>query len=71
MKGYNEMLRRIEPELVICYHKPFPEMKGNILYIDYDLSSWTHYEDDEHNEQKNTKYKSKSKTKKTQKSKSN
>lgn len=56
MKGYNEMLRRIEPELVICYHKPFPEMKGNILYIDYDLSSWTHYEDDEISEQKNAKY---------------
>lgn len=47
MKGYNEMLRRIEPELVICYSEPFPEMQGNILYIDYDLSSWQHYEDDE------------------------
>lgn len=47
MKGYNEMLRRIEPELVICYSEPFPEMQGNILYIDYDLSSWQHYADDE------------------------
>lgn len=30
MAGYNEMLKRIEPETIICYHYPFPEMKGNI-----------------------------------------
>lgn len=47
LKGYNEMLKRIEPELVICYSEPFPEMEGNILYIDYNLSSWQHYSDDE------------------------
>lgn len=47
LKGYNEMLKRIEPELVICYNEPFPEMKGNILYINYELSSWRHYGDDE------------------------
>ena len=35
MQGYNEMLRRIEPEAVICYCEPFPEMKGNILKVDY------------------------------------
>lgn len=46
MAGYNEMMKRIEPELIICYHHPFPEMTGNILYIDYDLSSWQHYNDD-------------------------
>lgn len=46
MKGYNEMLKRISPELILCYHHPFPEMQGNILYIDYDLSSWKHDEDD-------------------------
>ena len=40
MKGYNEMLRRIEPETILCYHTPFDEMKGNIVPIDYDLSSW-------------------------------
>lgn len=47
LKGYNEMMKRIEPELVICYNEPFPEMEGNILYINYDLSSWRHYGDDE------------------------
>lgn len=47
MAGYNEMLKRIEPETIICYHYPFPEMDGNILFVDYDLSSWQHYEDDE------------------------
>lgn len=46
MAGYNEMLNRIEPETIICYHYPFPEMKGNILFVDYDLSSWQHYDDD-------------------------
>ena len=46
LKGYNEMLKRIEPELVICYNTPFPEMEGIILFVDYDLSSWQHYGDD-------------------------
>lgn len=46
MKGYKEMLRQIEPEYVICYSEPFPDMEGNIIYIDYDLSSWRHMEDD-------------------------
>ena len=32
LKGYNEMLKRIEPELIICYNTPFPEMEGNILF---------------------------------------
>ena len=34
------MLRRIEPEKSICYHTPFPEMEGNIVYVDYERSSW-------------------------------
>ncbi len=38
--GYNEMLRRIEPEKIICYNTPFPEMQGNIIYVDYERSSW-------------------------------
>jgi len=40
MAGYNEMLRRLEPEKIICYNIPFPEMQGNIIYVDYDRSSW-------------------------------
>ena len=40
MTGYNEMLRQIEPERIICYNTPFPEMQGNIVYVDYDRSSW-------------------------------
>jgi len=46
MVGYNEMLRRIEPEVIICYDSPFPEMQGNIVYVDYELSSWKHEDDD-------------------------
>ena len=40
------MLRRIEPSVIICYHTPFPEMQGNIVHVDYELSSWKHDEDD-------------------------
>ena len=40
MAGYNEMLHRIEPEKIICYNTPFPEMQGNIVYVDYERSSW-------------------------------
>lgn len=40
MAGYNEMLRRIEPEKIICYNTPFPEMQGEIVYVDYERSSW-------------------------------
>ena len=40
MTGYNEMLCRIEPEKIICYNTPFPEMQGNIIYVDYERSSW-------------------------------
>ena len=35
MQGYNEMLRRIKPEVIICYCKPFEEMQGNIITVDY------------------------------------
>lgn len=27
LAGYNEMLCRIKPEVILCYHKPFPEMQ--------------------------------------------
>lgn len=40
MKDYNEMLRRIEPSKIICYSEPFPEMQGDIIYVDYELSGW-------------------------------
>jgi len=35
MLGYNEMLSRIKPSKVICYGKPFDEMKGDIIEVDY------------------------------------
>ena len=33
MKGYNEMLKRLDPHLILCFGKPFPEMKGEVVYI--------------------------------------
>lgn len=35
MQGYNEMIRKVKPEAVICYGKPFEEMQGKIIPIDY------------------------------------
>lgn len=35
MLGYNEMLNRIKPSKIICYGKPFDEMKGDIIEVDY------------------------------------
>lgn len=55
LKGYNEMLRRIEPERIICYNQPFPEMKGNIIFVDYELSSWK-YQNDNYTPSKYAKY---------------
>ena len=35
MLGYNEMLNRVKPKAIICFGKPFVEMKGNIISVDY------------------------------------
>lgn len=35
MHGYDAMLEHIRPEAVICFGKPFNEMRGNIIPIDY------------------------------------
>jgi len=42
------MLRQIEPERIICYNTPFPEMDGNIVYVDYDRSSWRYMNYERH-----------------------
>lgn len=39
------MLSEIEPEKIICYSEPFSEMKGDIIYVDYELSSWKYLND--------------------------
>jgi len=35
LRGYNEMMNRIEPEAIICFGTPFNEMEGNIIPVDY------------------------------------
>ena len=35
MRGYTEMLNRLEPERIYVIGKPFPEMEGNIFQIYY------------------------------------
>lgn len=35
MQGYDYMLSRIEPEAIICFGEPFPEMQGKIISVDY------------------------------------
>ena len=56
LKGYNEMLRRIEPEKIICYDTSFPEMQGDIVFIDYERSSWKHMDEDPYVSSKYAKY---------------
>ena len=56
LKGYNEMLRRIEPEKIICYNTPFPEMQGDIVFVDYDRCSWRYMNDDPYVPSKYAKY---------------
>lgn len=56
LKGYNEMLHRIEPEKIICYNTPFTEMQGDIVFVDYELSSWKHMNDDPYAPSKYAKY---------------
>lgn len=55
LKGYNEMLRRIEPDK-ICYNEPFPEMQGDIVFVDYELSSWKYMDDSPYVPSKYAKY---------------
>ncbi len=38
MNGYNAMLERIEPSAVICFGEPFPEMRGNVVTVEYRAS---------------------------------
>ena len=35
LRGYDQMLNRIEPEAIICFGQPFYEMEGNIIVVDY------------------------------------
>ena len=35
MRGYNEMLTRLDPESIIVFGTPCPEMEGNIISVDY------------------------------------
>lgn len=38
MRGYNAMLKKLSPKCIICFGKPFDDMAGNIVVVDY-LSS--------------------------------
>ena len=33
VRGYDAMLERINPEAVVCYGKPLPQMRGNIIPV--------------------------------------
>ena len=37
LHGYDAMLDTLEPSVVICFGQPFPEMRGNIIYVPYDI----------------------------------
>lgn len=35
MRGYQEMIARVKPQYIICFGKPFREMEGPLIVIDY------------------------------------
>lgn len=35
LRGYHELLKKIHPCAIICYGKPFAEMKGNVIAMPY------------------------------------
>ena len=35
MRGYEVMLEKLQPESIICFGTPFPEMQGNLFTVDY------------------------------------
>ena len=35
LNGYDAMLEKIQPEMVICFGTPFDEMRGPIVPVDY------------------------------------
>ena len=41
MLGYNEMLKKIKPSMVLCYDEPFKEMQGNIKEFLPTTYEWT------------------------------
>lgn len=41
MLGYNEMMKRIKPSMVLCYDEPFKSMKGNIRAFTPTTFEWT------------------------------
>lgn len=38
MRGYDAMLERLDPNAIICFGKPFGEMRGNLIPVDYLIS---------------------------------
>ena len=38
LRGYEAMLNKLEPQTIICFGEPFPEMYGNIVFVDYRAS---------------------------------
>lgn len=37
LHGYDAMLDALAPSVIICFGKPFPEMRGNIIPVQYDI----------------------------------
>lgn len=38
LRGYEVMLNRLNPQTIICFGEPLPEMQGNIVFVDYRAS---------------------------------
>ena len=38
LRGYEAMLNKLNPQTIICFGEPLPEMHGNIVFVDYRAS---------------------------------
>lgn len=38
LHGYDAMIEKLHPEAIICFGEPFPEMRGNVIPVDYRAS---------------------------------
>jgi phosphodiesterase/alkaline phosphatase D-like protein len=47
MNGYKEMVKKIDPEIVVCYGDRFPEMDGlaQLIEIEYSANTTISYEE--------------------------
>lgn len=39
LRGYKEMLRRLRPSAILCYCRPFPEFRRDVIYLPHEAEA--------------------------------